>query len=168
LLRFSPTVIGDVTPAGEGQWDASLNSASARSWARSSVARDSGTASVENGAGSILSRSGAIRPKCRDLFRHSDECLRYSTVLVRAPKTFQDRTLWPEFLALSEELHAHLEELTDRIIREAINEDVSEAAGAGPRGVLPESSAASSAQGPYAASPGDSSSMERSPTWNSG
>ena len=33
---------------------------------------------------------------------------RYSTVLVRAPKTFQQRTLWPEFLALAEELHAHL------------------------------------------------------------
>ncbi|HVZ34374.1 MAG TPA: hypothetical protein VG963_18225 [Polyangiaceae bacterium] len=65
---------------------------------------------------------------------------RYSTVLVRAPKTFQKRTLWPEFLALSAELHAHLEELTERVIREAINEDVSEAAEAGPRGALPESS----------------------------
>jgi hypothetical protein len=51
---------------------------------------------------------------------------RYSTVLVRAPDTFQVRTLWPEFLALSEELHAHLEELTERVIREAIDEDVSE------------------------------------------
>jgi Na+-translocating ferredoxin:NAD+ oxidoreductase RnfG subunit len=35
-------------------------------------------------------------------------------------------TLWPEFLALSEELHAHLNELTERVIREAITEDVSE------------------------------------------
>jgi hypothetical protein len=52
---------------------------------------------------------------------------RYSTVLVRAPKTFQERTLWPEFLALSKELHAHLEELTTRVIREAIDDDVSEA-----------------------------------------
>ena len=32
---------------------------------------------------------------------------------------------WPEFLALSEELHAHLDELTTRFIREAINDDVS-------------------------------------------
>ncbi len=63
---------------------------------------------------------------------------RYSTVLVRAPKTFQARTLWPGFLALSEELDAHLQELTDRVIREAINEDVSEAAEVGPRGILPE------------------------------
>jgi hypothetical protein len=53
---------------------------------------------------------------------------RYSTVIVRAPKKFQHETLWPEFLALSEELHAHLNELTDRVIREAIDEDVSEAA----------------------------------------
>jgi hypothetical protein len=63
---------------------------------------------------------------------------RYSTILVRAPKTFQTRTLWPEFLALSEELDAHLTELTDRVIREAINEDVSEPAETGPRNALPE------------------------------
>lgn len=52
---------------------------------------------------------------------------RYSTVQLRAPKAFQQRTLWPEFLALCAELHAHLDDLTDRVIREAINEDVSEA-----------------------------------------
>lgn len=89
---------------------------------------------------------------------------RHSTVEVRAPKTFQMKTLWPEFLALSEELHAHLEELTERVIREAINEDVSEAAEAGARGVLPESSLANGAQGPSAASPGESANTERSPT----
>jgi len=53
---------------------------------------------------------------------------RYSTVIVRAPKKFQHETLWPEFLALSDELHAHLNELTDRVIRAAIDDDVSEAA----------------------------------------
>jgi hypothetical protein len=31
---------------------------------------------------------------------------------LRAPKEFHERTLWPEFLALCEELHAHLDELT--------------------------------------------------------
>jgi hypothetical protein len=46
---------------------------------------------------------------------------------VRAPRTFHDRTLWPEFKALSEELEASLTEITDRVIREAINDDVSEA-----------------------------------------
>jgi hypothetical protein len=52
---------------------------------------------------------------------------RYSSVMLRAPKTFQDETLWPEYTALSQELHAHLAELTERVIREAIDEDVSEA-----------------------------------------
>jgi len=64
-------------------------------------------------------------------FRESGR--RYSTIQVRAPKTFHERTLWPEFLALSAELHAHLDELTQRVIREAINEDVSEAAEAAPK-----------------------------------
>jgi hypothetical protein len=58
---------------------------------------------------------------------------RATTVQVRAPKTFQERTLWPEFLALAEELHAHLDELTARVIREAINDDVSEATEAAPK-----------------------------------
>src|SRR5512139_1050392 len=52
---------------------------------------------------------------------------RHTTVLVRAPRTFHDRTLWPEYQALSEELKKSLEELTNRVIREAINDDVSEA-----------------------------------------
>lgn len=63
---------------------------------------------------------------------------RYSSVLVRAPKTFQTKTLWPEFLAISKELDTHLQELTDRIIREAIDEDVSEPAEAGPTHALPK------------------------------
>lgn len=62
---------------------------------------------------------------------------RNSTVHVRAPKTFHDRTLWPEFLALSKELHEHLEELTERVIREAIDADVSEAAEASVPKALP-------------------------------
>ena len=61
---------------------------------------------------------------------------RYSTLQLRAPKEFHERTLWPEFLALCEELHAHLDELTTRVIREAINDDVSEPAEA-PAKALP-------------------------------
>jgi hypothetical protein len=63
---------------------------------------------------------------------------RYSTVRLRAPKTFQERTLWPEFLELSKERHAHLDEPTERVIREAIDEDVSEAAETGPPKALPQ------------------------------
>jgi hypothetical protein len=65
---------------------------------------------------------------------------RYSTVQVRMPKTFHERTLWPEFLALAEELRKHLDELTERVIREAIDEDVSEAREASTPKGLPERS----------------------------
>jgi hypothetical protein len=64
---------------------------------------------------------------------------RYSTVMVRAPKTFHDRTLWPEFLALAEELHKHLDELTEQVVREAIDEDVSEPPEAASPKALPAS-----------------------------
>lgn len=90
---------------------------------------------------------------------------RYSTVLVRAPKTFHARTLWPEFLALSEELHAHLEELTERVIREAIDEDVSEPAEtASPKALADGSAGAAMDQGPSAGGNEDAGSAERSPT----
>src|SRR5262245_12324070 len=42
---------------------------------------------------------------------------RFTTVQVRAPRSFHDRTLWPEFQALAAELDAHLNELTERVIR---------------------------------------------------
>ena len=74
---------------------------------------------------------------------------RYSTVLLRAPKTFVERTLWPEYQALSEELDEHLRELTDRVIREAINDDVSEPAEADSPKVL---GSPNDAQGPSAGS----------------
>jgi hypothetical protein len=78
-----------------------------------------------------LCRRYGLRP-----FREAGR--RYSTVQVRAPKSFHDRTLWPEFLALSEELDAHLDELTTRVIREAINEDVSEPSASASTKALPE------------------------------
>lgn len=84
---------------------------------------------------------------------------RYSTVQVRAPKTFQERTLWPEFLALSEELDAHLTELTDRVIREAIDEDVSEPADAEPPKALTKAgNAATTDQSTSATGPEDTDS----------
>lgn len=62
---------------------------------------------------------------------------RYSTVQVMAPRTFQDMTLWPEFLALSEELRKHLAEITERAVSEAIHGDVSEATeGEAPKALL--------------------------------
>jgi len=87
---------------------------------------------------------------------------RYSTVLVRAPRSFHERTLWPEFLALAEELDAHLQELTDRVIREAINEDVSEPTDEEPPKAL--GAAGSSDQPESAAVSDDTGSGEGSPT----
>jgi hypothetical protein len=63
---------------------------------------------------------------------------RSTTVQVRAPRTFHDRTLWPEFCALADELDEHLRELTERVIREAIHEDVTEAPAATTPKALPE------------------------------
>ena len=87
---------------------------------------------------------------------------RYSTVLLRAPKTFHERTLWPEFLALSGELDAHLQELTDRVIREAIDEDVSEASDTEPRKALTEGAPDQPARS--AGVDANAGSAERSPT----
>src|SRR5579859_12640 len=40
---------------------------------------------------------------------------RYTTVMVRAPKSFVDRTLWPEYLELKSALDEYLNEATERI-----------------------------------------------------
>jgi hypothetical protein len=52
---------------------------------------------------------------------------RYTTVVVRAPRTFIDRTLWPEYLQLKSALDAYLNEATERIIREEVDGDIGEA-----------------------------------------
>ena len=72
---------------------------------------------------------------CRryDLKPYREYRQRSSTVMVRAPEAFHANTLWPEFLALATELDKHLSELTDRVVREAIHADVSEAAEGEPK-----------------------------------
>ncbi len=45
---------------------------------------------------------------------------RYTTVMARVSVSFVDDTLWPEFDALNKALHAHLDEITNRVIRESI------------------------------------------------
>lgn len=51
---------------------------------------------------------------------------RRNTVMVRVPRSFVDETLWPEFLELSEVLKTYLEEVTNRVIAQAIHEDAGE------------------------------------------
>lgn len=51
---------------------------------------------------------------------------RHTTVMVRVPPSFVDRTLWPEFQDLSRSLGQYLSEVTDRVIRESIHRDTGE------------------------------------------
>ena len=52
---------------------------------------------------------------------------RYTTVMVRAPRSFFNNTLWPEYLELQAALHSYLNEATERIIREEVYRDADEA-----------------------------------------
>lgn len=58
-------------------------------------------------------------------YRYKGQC--HTTVVVRAPRSFVDQTLWPEYLALQEALHSYLNEATERIVREEVYKDAGEA-----------------------------------------
>jgi hypothetical protein len=49
------------------------------------------------------------------------------TVIVRAPASFVQLTLWPEFEELSGALTAHLDEITRKIIKEEVHETTQDA-----------------------------------------
>jgi len=51
---------------------------------------------------------------------------RHTTVMIRAPQTFVERTLWPEFQQLKRELNHYLNEATERIIREEVFGDTAD------------------------------------------
>lgn len=51
---------------------------------------------------------------------------RRNTVMVSVPRSFVNETLWPEFLELSEVLKSYLQEVTNRVIADAIHEDAGE------------------------------------------
>jgi hypothetical protein len=48
--------------------------------------------------------------------------------MVRAPRSFVDHTLLPEYIELQAALHDYLDDATQRIIREEVYKDVGEAA----------------------------------------
>jgi len=52
---------------------------------------------------------------------------RYTTVVVRAPETFIQNTLWPEYLEIKAALDAYFNEATERIIREEVFGNAEEA-----------------------------------------
>jgi hypothetical protein len=48
-------------------------------------------------------------------------------VVVRAPRSFVEKTLWPEYLELTQALDEYLSEATERIIREEVYRDARDA-----------------------------------------
>ena len=52
---------------------------------------------------------------------------RHTTLLVKAPRSFVEKTLWPEYQQLRDTLHEYLMEAMDRIIRDVVYRDVGEA-----------------------------------------
>jgi hypothetical protein len=52
---------------------------------------------------------------------------RYTTVMAKVSKTFVDNTLWPQFLELDKELTTHINDTAERVIKEAVFGDSSEA-----------------------------------------
>ncbi|MBB5060855.1 hypothetical protein HDF16_005591 [Granulicella aggregans] len=52
---------------------------------------------------------------------------RHSTVVLRAPKTFINTTLWPEYLEIAQALEEYLNRATERIIQEEVFGDAAEA-----------------------------------------
>ncbi|MBX3202774.1 MAG: hypothetical protein KF894_31905 [Labilithrix sp.] len=53
---------------------------------------------------------------------------RRTTIMVKAPGSFIDQTLWPEFEQITSALRAHLDQVTDRILAEVFDGDSSDAA----------------------------------------
>lgn len=67
-----------------------------------------------------LCRRYGVRP-----YRYKRQ--RRTTLMVKVPRSFMNLTLWPEYLELRAALEIYLNEATDRIIREEVFGDDSEA-----------------------------------------
>lgn len=86
-------------------------------------------------------------PWSRKLFlalsrRYGIEPYRYprmkrQSLVVRAPASFVEGVLWPEFNALNEALTSYLLEVTDRVIRDTVHADTGEAAERADAGASP-------------------------------
>jgi len=67
-----------------------------------------------------LCRRYGVRP-----FRYSR--MHRQTILIRAPASFVQQVLWPEFEELSDALTEHLLDITEKIIREEVHETTQDA-----------------------------------------
>ena len=69
---------------------------------------------------SALCRRYGLKP-----FRYRRQ--RHTTVMVSAPRSFVEKTLWPEYQELQAALNSYLNAATERIIREEVFGDAEEA-----------------------------------------
>jgi hypothetical protein len=53
--------------------------------------------------------------------------MRQQSVMLRAPRSFLDKVLWPEFQEINAALAEYLAQVTDRVIREAVYRDTGDA-----------------------------------------
>lgn len=67
-----------------------------------------------------LCRRYGIRP-----YRYPRQ--RRTTIMVRAPRRFFDTVIWRQFSEMHADLTRHFEETTDRLIRDAVHSDTSDA-----------------------------------------
>jgi tRNA nucleotidyltransferase (CCA-adding enzyme) len=51
---------------------------------------------------------------------------RYTTVMVKVPKSFVNDTLWPEYQQLAAAIRSYIDQATDRIIADVIHGDASD------------------------------------------
>ncbi len=59
-------------------------------------------------------------------YRYSGQ--RYTTVMAKVSRSFVNETLWPEFQEISGTLQTYLSDVTERVVRQVIHQDSSEAA----------------------------------------
>lgn len=64
---------------------------------------------------------------------------RRSSLMAKVSKRFVNETLWPEYEQLSSVLQTYLNDITERVIKEAIHKDTSEATEIAAPAQLPES-----------------------------
>ena len=67
-----------------------------------------------------LCRRYGLRP-----FRHRR--MHRQTIMIRAPKSFMEQLLWPEFQELNAALVAYLSEITEKVIRDEVHGETGEA-----------------------------------------
>ena len=66
---------------------------------------------------------------------------RYTTVMVKVSRRFVEETLWPQFQEISETLRTYLSEVTDRVVSQVLDADLSEAVEVGEPQELPTTAA---------------------------